>query len=53
VKVEVKEEPVELQSEAQVSSRKGPVVTTRRRAAQKIKTECDEMPLKKAKEEEF
>lgn len=46
MKVEVKKEPAE--SEAPVSDGKR---TTRRRAAQKVKTEREEMPLKKAKEE--
>jgi hypothetical protein len=46
VKVEVKKEPAEI--EAPVSDGKR---MTRRRAAQKVKTEREEMPLKKAKEE--
>jgi len=46
VKVEVKKEPAEI--EAPVSDGKR---MTRRRAAQKVKTEREEMSLKKAKEE--
>jgi len=48
VKVEVKKEPAEEPSEAPVSNEKR---TTRRRAAQKVKTEHGEKPSKKAKED--